>query len=177
MKKNREAIGMAPEQTNTYMRAFGGWQRINPSTKLGRPPPDGKPGYNPDLILMDLEKLRSSASFKSYFNERRLNKLIKNYLYHSSADIPSLGKLKKTQLINDTWLQRQSFFLRNRGVAVIFFLPWPRFKVETAAILQTQTSRRFFNQYCIYISYFKKIKVVENWCIDRRPSEKPPWIY
>ena len=91
MKKSREAIAMSPEQSNTYMRAFGGWQRINPSTKLGRPPPEGKPGFNPDLMLLDLEKLRSSAAFKSYFNERKLNKLIKNYLYHSSADIPSLG--------------------------------------------------------------------------------------
>ena len=39
MKKSKEGLAMAPEQTNTYMRAFAGWQRINPTTKLGRPPP------------------------------------------------------------------------------------------------------------------------------------------
>ena len=64
MRREKQAFGLAPEQTNLYMRAFGGWQRVNPSTKLGRPPPDGKPGYNPDLILMDLEKLRASATYK-----------------------------------------------------------------------------------------------------------------
>ena len=33
---------MAPEQTKTYMQAFSGWQRLNPKTKLGRPPPGKK---------------------------------------------------------------------------------------------------------------------------------------
>jgi len=58
MKRGKEAIAMAPEQTKTYMQAFAGWQRLNPKTKLGRPPPDGKPGFNPDLMLLDLDKLR-----------------------------------------------------------------------------------------------------------------------
>ena len=29
----REAIAAAPEQTNLYMRAFAGWQRVNPTTR------------------------------------------------------------------------------------------------------------------------------------------------
>lgn len=49
--KSGEAIAVAPEQTNTYMRAFASWQRLYPATKLGRPPPDGKPGFNPDLVM------------------------------------------------------------------------------------------------------------------------------
>ena len=93
MKKGKAALAMAPEQSNTYMRAFAGWQRVNPSTRLGRPPPDGKPGFNPDLILMDLEKLRASATYKSYFNEKRLNKLVRNYFYHSIGDTPSIGDM------------------------------------------------------------------------------------
>lgn len=92
-KKSKAALGLAPEQTNTYMRAFAGWQRVNPTTKLGRPPPEGKPGYNPSLMLMDLDKLRASVQFKTYFSEIRLNKLMKQYLYHSNADIPSLGDI------------------------------------------------------------------------------------
>ncbi len=39
LRRSRAALALAPEQTNTYMRAFAGWQRLNPSTKLGRPPP------------------------------------------------------------------------------------------------------------------------------------------
>ena len=93
MKRGKEAIAMAPEQTKTYMQAFSGWQRLNPKTKLGRPPPDGKPGFNPDLMLLDLDKLRSSAKFKTYFDERKLNALVKNYVFHSSGEIPSLGDM------------------------------------------------------------------------------------
>ena len=66
---------------------------MNPSTKLGRPPPSGKPGYNPDLILMDLDKLRASNTYKSYFNEAKLNKLVKQYNFHSSSETPSLGDM------------------------------------------------------------------------------------
>ena len=33
----REAIAAAPEQTNLYMRAFAGWQRVNPTTRCGLP--------------------------------------------------------------------------------------------------------------------------------------------
>ena len=33
----REAIAAAPEQTNLYMRAFAGWQRVNPTTRQGSP--------------------------------------------------------------------------------------------------------------------------------------------
>lgn len=93
MRKGKEALALAPEQTNTYLKAFAGWQRINPTTRLGRPPPEGRPGLNPDLILMDLDKLRASATYKSFFSEIRLNKLVKNYLYHTAAEVPTLGDM------------------------------------------------------------------------------------
>lgn len=84
---------MVQEQTNAYMQAFAGWQQMNPSTKIGRPPPDGKPGFNVDLIVMDLDKLRASNSYKAYFNEVKLNSLVKNYLYRSSSETPDLGDM------------------------------------------------------------------------------------
>ena len=89
----KEAIAMAAEQTNLYMRAFAGWQRVNPSTRLGKPPPEGRPGFNPDLMVMDLEKLRKSDRYFSYFSERRVKSLIGNYLFHTEGDIPSLGDM------------------------------------------------------------------------------------
>lgn len=93
LKKAKQGFALAHEQTNAYMRAFSGWQKINPGTKLGRPLPEGKPGYNPDLILMDLDKLRASTLYKSYFNEPKLNRLVKNYVYHSKDKVPSLGDM------------------------------------------------------------------------------------
>ena len=92
-RRSKEGIAMAPEQTKTYMQAFSSWQKMNPSTKIGRPPPNGKPGYNPDLIVMDLDKLRASASYKKFFNEAKLNQVVKNYMFHSSQETPTLGDM------------------------------------------------------------------------------------
>jgi hypothetical protein len=44
-------------------------------------------------MLLDLDKLRSSAKFKTYFDERKVNTLVKNYVFHSSGDIPTLGDM------------------------------------------------------------------------------------
>jgi len=93
LKKLKQGFAMANEQTNLYAKSFAGWQKINPSTKLGRPLPDGKPGYNPDMILMDLDKLRASTLYRSYFNEPKLNRLVKNYVYHSKESVPNLGDM------------------------------------------------------------------------------------
>lgn len=64
MKRSKEGIAMAPEQTKQYMQAFAAWQKMNPSTKIGRPPPNGKPGFNPDLMVMDLDKLRANKAYR-----------------------------------------------------------------------------------------------------------------
>ena len=57
-----ESIGMVQEQTLKYMRAFGSYHIKSPSTKLGRPPSKGNPGFNPDLMVMDLVKLRADMA-------------------------------------------------------------------------------------------------------------------
>lgn len=93
VKRSKAGIAMAPEQTKAYMQAFAAWQKMNPSTKIGRPPPNGKPGFNSDLIVMDLEKLRASASYKGFFNIARLTKLVKTYSYHAESETPSLGDM------------------------------------------------------------------------------------
>ena len=67
-----ESIGMVQEQTLKYLRAFGSYHIKSPSTKLGRPPSKGSPGFNPDLMVMDLVKLRTDNSFKSMIHELKV---------------------------------------------------------------------------------------------------------
>ena len=124
LKRSKSGIAMAPEQTKTYMRAFAAWQKMNPSTKIGRPPPSGNPGYNPDLIVMDLDKLRASASYRTFFNEIKLNKLVKNYMFHSSSETPSLG-----DMVNLMAVDVDSLFM-NLGCE------WNRLAEETTDILE-----------------------------------------
>jgi len=129
LKRSKEGIAMAPEQTKTYMQSFAAWQKMNPSTKIGRPPPNGKPGYNADLIVMDLDKLRASASYKKYFNEGKLNQVVKNYMFHSSSDTPSLG-----DMLNLMAVDTESLFM-NLGCE------WNRLVQETNDAYEKQYQR------------------------------------
>ena len=62
--------------------------------RLGKPPPEGRPGFNPDLMVLDLARLRESGEgYLGYFSERRVKSLIGNYLFHTDGDIPSLGDM------------------------------------------------------------------------------------
>ena len=36
VKRSKAGIAMAPEQSKAYMQAFNAWQRMNPSTKIGK---------------------------------------------------------------------------------------------------------------------------------------------
>ena len=36
LKRSKAGIAMAPEQTKNYMQAFAAWQKMNPSTKIGK---------------------------------------------------------------------------------------------------------------------------------------------
>ena len=73
-----ESIGMVQEQTLKYFRAFGSHQVKSPGTKLGRPPSQGNPGFNPDLMVMDLVKLRTNPTYKSMIHELKVD--IHNFL-------------------------------------------------------------------------------------------------
>ena len=71
-----EAIGMVQEQTLKYLRAFGSYHVKSPTTKLGRHPGKGSPGFNPDLMVMDLVKLRRDTTFKSMIHELKISVLL-----------------------------------------------------------------------------------------------------
>jgi len=53
MRRTKEALALAPEQSANYMRAFAGWQRVNPSTKLGRAPPGKKVALKLCTVIME----------------------------------------------------------------------------------------------------------------------------
>ncbi|XP_040567139.1 uncharacterized protein [Lepeophtheirus salmonis] len=90
MKKlniSHEGIAAVFEQSSRYMRSFGTWQRINPTTKLGRPPSEarGKPGFNQALLVLDLSKLRNNREYRTFLNEKRIAKLINTYKFHGTV--------------------------------------------------------------------------------------------
>jgi len=91
--EEQQSIAMVQEQSLRYMRAFGTYHMKSPSTKLGRPPNRGKPGYNPDLLVMDLHKLRGDKTYKSMIHELKISLTVRKYSYHPEEKLPNLGDI------------------------------------------------------------------------------------
>ena len=71
----------------------------------------GHPGYNPDLMVMDLGKLREDKVYKSSLTELKLSLLLRKYSYHPEGKLPTLGE--KTSRLRS---------IRAAGI-IIWFLP------------------------------------------------------
>lgn len=91
MDSKDEAIAMVQEQSMRYMRAFGTHHLKQPGSRLGQPPSRGHPGYNPDLLLLDLARLRKDPGYRTMLGELKLSLIIRKYSYHPESQVPSLG--------------------------------------------------------------------------------------
>jgi len=91
--KSKESIAMVQEQSPKYLRAFGSYHVKAPGSKLGRPPSQGHPGYNPDLMVMDLVKLRHDASYKAMIHELKISLLLRKYTFHLDEETPDIGEV------------------------------------------------------------------------------------
>ena len=62
-------IGIAHEQQPVYKHITWAYRRHHPGTKIGEPPPDGYPGFNSGVLLLDLGRLRDSHLYQQYIED------------------------------------------------------------------------------------------------------------
>jgi hypothetical protein len=117
-----QGIGAVQEQSPRYMRAFGTHHLQQPASKLGRPPSRGHPGYNPDLLLLALDRLRGDADYRASLGELRLSLLMRRweeasydarfvssirivcrFSYHPEETLPGLGNISLFLLLQLLW--------------------------------------------------------------------------
>ncbi|KAL4630738.1 xyloside xylosyltransferase 1 [Arapaima gigas] len=72
-------IGIAREMQPVYRHTFWQYRRENPKSKVGDPPPDGKPGFNSGVMLLDLEAMRSSVLYNHLLEPKRVAELAEQY--------------------------------------------------------------------------------------------------
>ncbi|XP_023675748.2 xyloside xylosyltransferase 1 [Paramormyrops kingsleyae] len=72
-------IGIAQEMQPVYRHTFWQYRRENPKTKVGDPPPDGKPGFNSGVMLLDLEAMRQSTLYNRLLEPEQVAKLADQY--------------------------------------------------------------------------------------------------
>ncbi|XP_061095284.1 xyloside xylosyltransferase 1 isoform X1 [Conger conger] len=72
-------IGIAPELQPVYRHMFWQYRKENPSSRVGAPPPEGQPGFNSGVMLLDLGAMRGSALYNGLLEPGRVGALAERY--------------------------------------------------------------------------------------------------
>ncbi|KAM7013265.1 xyloside xylosyltransferase 1 isoform 1-T2 [Tautogolabrus adspersus] len=74
-------IGITREMQPVYRHTFWQYRKENPQTKVGEPPPDGLPGFNSGVMLLDLGAMRASALYNQLLEPNNVAKLADQYRF------------------------------------------------------------------------------------------------
>nr|XP_060622676.1 xyloside xylosyltransferase 1 [Anolis sagrei ordinatus] len=68
-----------PPPTPMRRHLFWQFRKENPGTRVGDPPPEGLPGFNSGVLLLDLAAMRGSGLYNSLLEEGALRALAQRY--------------------------------------------------------------------------------------------------
>nr|XP_057930369.1 xyloside xylosyltransferase 1 [Doryrhamphus excisus]XP_057930370.1 xyloside xylosyltransferase 1 [Doryrhamphus excisus] len=74
-------IGIAREMQPVYRHTFWQYRKDNPTTRVGEPPPEGQPGFNSGVMLLDLAAMRNSALYNQLLEPTNVAKLAERYSF------------------------------------------------------------------------------------------------
>lgn len=74
-------IGITREMQPVYRHTFSQYRKENPQTRVGEPPPDGLPGFNSGVMLLDLGAMRESALYNQLLQPNNVAKLADQYRF------------------------------------------------------------------------------------------------
>ncbi|XP_065811882.1 xyloside xylosyltransferase 1 [Labrus bergylta] len=74
-------IGITREMQPVYRHTFWQYRKENPESKVGEPPPDGLPGFNSGVMLLDLGAMRASALYNQLLEPSNVAKLADQYRF------------------------------------------------------------------------------------------------
>ncbi|XP_060889687.1 xyloside xylosyltransferase 1 [Labrus mixtus] len=74
-------IGITREMQPVYRHTFWQYRKENPQSKVGEPPPDGLPGFNSGVMLLDLGAMRASALYNQLLEPSNVAKLADQYRF------------------------------------------------------------------------------------------------
>ncbi|KAM8889034.1 xyloside xylosyltransferase 1 isoform 1-T2 [Synchiropus picturatus] len=74
-------IGIAREMQPVYRHTFWQYRKENPQSKVGDPPPEGQPGFNSGVMLLDLGAMRASTLYNELLKPSNVAKLADQYRF------------------------------------------------------------------------------------------------
>ncbi|KAJ8374322.1 hypothetical protein SKAU_G00049020 [Synaphobranchus kaupii] len=121
-------IGIAREMQPVYRHTFWQYRKENPKSKVGEPPPDGKPGFNSGVMLLDLEAMRGSVLYNQLLEPGRVASLAEQYHFQGhlgDQDFFTMIGMEHPELFSPLgcgWNRQLCTWWREHGYGDIFQL-------------------------------------------------------
>ncbi len=72
-------MGIGRDMQPVYLYKFRQYRQENPGTRVGEPPPDGLPGFNSGVLLLDLDRMRNSELYNSMLSRDKVSRLAEEF--------------------------------------------------------------------------------------------------
>ncbi|XP_074046688.1 xyloside xylosyltransferase 1 isoform X1 [Macrotis lagotis] len=119
-------IGIAREMQPVYRHIFWQFRRENPQTRVGEPPPDGLPGFNSGVLLLNLEAMRQSTLYQWLLKPAALQQLTEKYHFQGhlgDQDFFTVVGMEHPELfhvLDCTWNRQLCTWWRDHGYGDVF---------------------------------------------------------
>lgn len=87
-----QVMGLTLTQGAKFSTAFAVYRHMQPGSHLGRSPPLGWPGFNTELMLLDLGRMRQSPLMTRYIDLENQLHLVKKYDFNGRNLLPALDE-------------------------------------------------------------------------------------
>uniref|UniRef100_A0A8B9TCM9 Xyloside xylosyltransferase 1 n=1 Tax=Anas platyrhynchos TaxID=8839 RepID=A0A8B9TCM9_ANAPL len=119
--KEGAVIGIAREMQPVYSTAAE-----NPKTRVGEPPPDGLPGFNSGVLLLNLEAMRRSKLYNQLLEPAMVQKLTEKYRFKGhlgDQDFFTMVGMEHPELfhvLDCTWNRQLCTWWKDHGYSDVF---------------------------------------------------------
>ncbi|XP_070801406.1 xyloside xylosyltransferase 1 [Pituophis catenifer annectens] len=119
-------IGIAREMQPVYRHIFWQYRQEHPGTKVGDPPPDGLPGFNSGVLLLDLEAMRQSERYNRLLEPAVVQQLASKFHFKGhlgDQDFFTLVGMEHPELfyiLDCTWNRQLCTWWRDHGYSDVF---------------------------------------------------------
>ncbi|XP_069113450.1 xyloside xylosyltransferase 1-like [Argopecten irradians] len=121
-------MGIARENQPVYRHTFSLYRTKHRGTRVGDPPPNGLTGFNSGVLLLDLEKMRSSDRYNSLLTASSVKSLTTEYSFQGhlgDQDFFTLVSMSHENLfyiLPCTWNRQLCEWWRDKGYQDVFDL-------------------------------------------------------
>jgi len=119
-------MGIANDAQPVYRHNLHMYRNRHKDTKVGGPPPDGLTGFNSGVLLLDLDKMRQSATYNSMIDAEVVKSIADKYMFKGhlgDQDFYSLISLDHIELfyvLPCTWNRQLCTWWRDHGYGQVF---------------------------------------------------------